>query len=136
MVHTLSPSPLSTINESSQLLGAPLTNSQPAGMFSSNLVGGRHRKLSRGKFKKIYKSYTKRGSSRRARSIKSRAKIMHTGTLKKIMNKIKSLRKSLSKGKTRRRKYRGGMNSTMSGNPLAAASLDTFGKPTSCLSIV
>ena len=123
-----------TISDSSQLLG--LTNSQPTGMFSSNLVGGRRRRLSRGKFKKIYKSYTKRGSSRRARSIKSRAKTMNTGALTKMMNKIKSLRKSLTrKGKTRRRKYRGGMNA-MSGNPLASASLDTFGKPTSCLSVV
>jgi len=127
----------STISQSSELLGAPLSNSQPAGMFSSNLVGGRRRGFSRGKFKKIYKSYTKRGSSRRTRSIKKRAKTMHTGTLRKIMNKIKSLRKSLTKkGKTRRRKYRGGMNSTMSGNPLASASIDTFGKPTSCLSII
>jgi len=124
-----------SINESSQLLGSPLSNSQPAGMFSSNLVGGRRRRLSRGKFKKIYKSYTKRGSRRRARSIKSRAKTMNMGALTKMMNKIKSLRLSL-KGKTRRRKYRGGMNSTMSGNPLAAASLDTYGKPTSCLSTV
>lgn len=123
-----------SISDSSQLLGAPLTNSQPAGMFSSNLVGGR---FSRGKFKKIYKSYTKRGSSRRARSIKKRVKTMNTGALTKMMNKIKSLRKSLSrKGKTRRRKYRGGMNNMMSGNPLASASLDTFGKPTSCLSVV
>jgi hypothetical protein len=122
-----------SISDSSQLLG--LSNGQPAGMFSSNLVGGRHRRFSRGKFKKIYKSYTKRGSSRRARSIKKRAKSMNTGALTKMMNKIKSLRKSLS-GKTRRRKYRGGMNSTMSGNPLASTSLDTFGKPTSCLSVV
>jgi len=118
-------------------LGTQLSNSQPAGMFSSNLVGGRRRRFSRGKFKKIYKSYTKRGSRRRARSIKSRAKTMNTGALTKMMNKIKSLRKSLSgTSNTRRRKYRGGMNSTMSGNPLASASLDTFGKPTSCLSVV
>jgi hypothetical protein len=116
-----------------ELSPTPLSNSQPAGMFSSNLVGGRRRRLSRGKFKKIYKSYSKRGSTHRSRSIKKRAKIMHIGVLTKLMNKIKSLRIKKGSNKTRRRKYRGGMNSTMSGNPLAAASLDTFGKPTSCL---
>ncbi len=127
-----------SIEDSSQLLG--LTNGQPAGMFSSNLVGGRRRSLSRGKFKKIYKSYTRRGSRRRTRSIKKKAKIMHMGVLTKLMNKIKSLRinkigsnKRRSNNKTRRRKYRGGMNSTMSGNPLASSSIDTFGKLTSCL---
>ena len=123
-----------SINESDQLLGSPLSNSQQAGMFSSNLVGGR--RLSRGKFKKIYKSYTKRGSRNRSRSIKKKAKIMHMGVLKKLMNKIKSLRIKKGSNKTRRRKYRGGMNGTMSGNPLAAASIDTFGKPTSCLPTV
>jgi hypothetical protein len=124
-----------SIDESSQLLG--LSNGQQAGMFSSNLVGGRRRRFSRGKFKKIYKSYTKRGSRNRSRSIKKKAKIMHMGVLTKLMNKIKSLRINKNgSNKTRRRKYRGGMNSTMSGNPLASSSTDTFGKPTSCLSAV
>lgn len=128
-----------SINESSELLGAPLSNSQPAGMFSSNLVGGR-RKLSRGKFKKIYKSYTKHGRNahKRSRLIKHKAKSMNMGLLTKMVKKIKSLRinGSSKKNKTHKRKYYGGMNSTMSGNPLASASLDTFGKPTSCLSSV
>jgi len=121
-------------------LGVPLSNSQQAGMFSSNLVGGR-RRLTRGKFKKIYKSYTKRGpyAQKRTRIIKQKAKTMNMKLLTKMMNKIKSLRrKGLSrKNKTLKRKYHGGMNSiTMSGNPLASASIDSYGKLTSCLPTV
>jgi hypothetical protein len=80
-----------------------LTGSQSPAMFSSNLVGGSRRKLcGRGKFKKIYKSCTKR-NSRRVRTMKKRAKKIQPSILTKLLN-------TFSSKKNKKRRMKGGYN--------------------------
>ena len=97
--------------------------------FSSNLVGGRSRrrglaKYSRGKFRKIYKTYTKR-NPRKVRSMRRRAKSMRIGVLTSLMNKFSKKRSS--------RRMRGGNHTSSVDVFRALASPASIGVPTSCI---
>jgi hypothetical protein len=121
-MHQLNPLSLSESSNDMTLTGAKSPTA-----FSSNLVGGRSRrgvtKYTRGKFRKIYKTFTKR-NPRRIRSMRRRAKSMRVGVLTNLLNKF-------SRKRTPRR-MRGGNHTTLDVNR-AMASPASIGVPTSCL---
>jgi hypothetical protein len=97
-------------------------NSQPTGLFSSNLVGGR--RISRRKISNIYKSYKKRRNHKHSkRSIKRSMKSMPGKFLTRMFSSMKSkkMRKS--------RRQRGG--NTAIDRALAAPA--RVGELTSCV---